>query len=185
MEMSGLSLPFSYTTRAARTLALWLLVAAGDALPVKDRTPYPYVHSSLAGRAYFKMLPDSEDKGLGTAFRVTGGPADDVLWTVTGWYSFATYISDDGRHLVRVEGSPGGGPLVAFYDRGKSIAEHSVADLINDPEVTLQAGSHPSYTLSERREIGSDFSFRLTTAERVEYTFDVRTGAIIQRRKLE
>ena len=56
------------------------------------------------------------------------------LWRVKGWYAFFTFLSDDGRYLVRMgdcafgsEPSPANLAL-AFYDNGKFVGYYSTAE---------------------------------------------------------
>ena len=66
-----------------------------------------YTVKSMNGEYEFTMFPSTREGNTladprGEARKV--GAAEDAapLWTVTGWYAFQTFISDDGRNLVRM-----------------------------------------------------------------------------------
>ncbi|MBT8099920.1 MAG: hypothetical protein KJO82_09225, partial [Gammaproteobacteria bacterium] len=70
----------------------------------------------------------------------------EVLWRVDGWYSFGTFISDDGRGLVRL-GPWASKPLneelaIAFYRDGEEVRRYFVAELIDDPDAVQRSVSH-------------------------------------------
>jgi len=178
------------STRITFPLTVSLLCLSLTAAPSELPTPYPYLTTSRSGRFYFKMAPGRDVYGYGAAYAVLASQ-DTELWSVSGWYSFRTFLSDDGRYLVslfgrtsipRVEQAEPTDPLVAFYDNGKLLAQHSIAQLIQDPAAInrsesltyLQPSPAPGFD-----ELGHSFSF--VTGEHVTFAFDIRTGAIVSK----
>lgn len=151
--------------------------------------PYPYVAASSNGKYYFKMLPDPKEKfaitkGKGILYEVTKRGKDKELWRVSGWYSFSTYIYDDGKHLVRIGNWYGGGPssgdvAIAFYENGKLLKSYSTLDILKNPSNAPKSVSHYSYL----KEISGFYKgtemFSIITVEDIEYTFDATTGEIL------
>src|SRR5262245_1814477 len=120
-----------------------LLTLCMPAQADEEVAPAPYVSSSIEGRYYFKMIPDHQahfdtEKGLGYAYRVTDGQADELLWSTTRWFSFHTYLSGDGTYLVRLGTWPRGHTpsakhlAIAFYKEGKQITSYSTEQIIKD-----------------------------------------------------
>lgn len=161
----------------------------------------PIVVASPSGQCFLTLLPGRSESGqwreepFGRAYQVQSDGQIRELWRVEGWYSFhECFLSDDGRYLVRVIDSPGGtkvakGDLaIAFYDRGGLLRQRSTSDLITRETNRLgsmsrgggsakaKAGSsQPSFDLSAF----GDNTFRMTTADRITYAFDVTTGELI------
>jgi hypothetical protein len=106
------------------------------------------------------------------------------LWRIDGWYSFETFIADDGRGLVRI-GPWASKPLadelaIAFYRDGQEVRRYTVADLIDDPESGQRSVSHYRW---QKREGGyprltGDNRFALQTVEGRVIEFDIETGAL-------
>jgi hypothetical protein len=92
---------------------------------------------------------------------VTASSSQDAeLWSVSGWYSFRVFLSDDGRYLVslfsrtsspRTEASEPADAFVSFYDNGKLLAQYTIAQLIGDPEAILRDPSASSCSSPRRR----------------------------------
>ena len=149
--------------------------------------PRPYVVSSVDGSHYFKMIPDKKDvwnraKAKGTLYEVRSGK-DKVIYSVSGWYSYQVFISNDGKYLIRMGDWPSGTPktedlAVAFYADGRQKKSYSTLDLLKEPDKAPRSISHyrwldkadESYMLSEM--------FSVVTIEKVEITFDITTGKI-------
>ena len=115
---------------------------------------------SESGRCIFKLLPPQWDadgkvtrKPFGIAYELGDSGIFRELWRVEGWYAFRTFLSNDGRYLVRMgDWSFGSEPskedmAVAFYDGGKLLAEFSTSDLVKDKTKVLATVSH--YTVDE------------------------------------
>lgn len=150
--------------------------------------PAPYVVSSSDGSHYFKMVPDKKDvwnkaKAKGTLYEVRSGK-DKVIYTVSGWYSYQVFISNNGKYLIRMgdwgSSAPNAGDLaVAFYVDGRQKKSYSTLDLLKDPNKAPRSVSHyrwlentdASYLLSEM--------FSVVTVEKLEITFDIKTGEIM------
>jgi hypothetical protein len=150
--------------------------------------PVPYVVSSSDGSHYFKMVPDKKDvwdkaKAKGMLYEVRSGK-DKVVYRVSGWYSYQVFISNDGKYLIRMGDWPSGIPkagdlAVAFYVDGQQKKIYNTMDLLKDPGKAPRSISHyrwlenvdASYMLSEM--------FSVVTVEKVEITFDIKTGEIL------
>lgn len=150
--------------------------------------PTAYVVSSSDGSHYFKMVPDKKDvrnqaKAKGTLYEVRSGK-DKVIYTVSGWYSYQVFISNDGKYLIRMgdwgSSAPNAGDLaVAFYVDGRQKKSYSTLDLLKDPGKAPRSISHyrwlentdASYLLSDM--------FSVVTVEKLEITFDIKTGEIM------
>ncbi|HZL99195.1 MAG TPA: hypothetical protein VFD43_02990 [Planctomycetota bacterium] len=170
--------------RAIGALLVLGVLCGADVSPLRDEPePYPYVTTSPGRGCYFKLVPESENRGSGRAYRVTAAEADELLWSVSGWFTWETYLSRDGRYLVRLEDAADPKLMAAFYDSGKLLAEYRIEDLIEQPDkvpvlshgslLFFRQGAHaPQFTAAER--------FTFTTAELVEYTFDIRTGEVVK-----
>jgi hypothetical protein len=150
-------------------------------------------YKKIVGDNVFVMLPGGV---FGSAWRVTATLASESgqpyeasglyrndgstapLWTVH-WYAHATetYLASDGRFLVRTESLPGsyGGLAVAFYDRGRLLADYVVTDLVNRPEELPHSVSHFRWLASATLDDAAK-AFRIRTLERNRYTFDITTG---------
>lgn len=162
-----------------------------------EAPPYAYVVVADGGRFYFKMVPDPKDKydrdkGSGTAFAVNGNGQDKVLWKTSGWYSFVTYISRDGKYLVRIGNWPRrDGPSeehlgIAFYKEGKLLRSYSTKDLIKDVSLVPHSVSHYRF-LQEIIGFEPSFSLRfvIKTVDNIEYVFDARNGKITSQEHIE
>src|SRR5262245_44291637 len=108
--------------KAVAILALALSFGFLALRPVDiEASPMPYIVAGDRGRCYVKMAPDNEKGGIGTAFQVSGSATETPLWSVSGWYAFTTFVSHDGRYLVRMGNWPRGDQpsddhlAVAFY----------------------------------------------------------------------
>ncbi len=162
--------------------------------------PTPYVSVAAGGHFYFKMVPDKERGGIGTAFKVTPGARDEKLWSVSGWYAFNTFLSEDGRYLVRMgEWPPGREPsdehlAVAFYDHGTLLAQYSTKALIKNPAAVPRSVEHYQYwnfalphgfirTSTDR--VGHPHWFQFVTSDGIHYIFDRRTGEIVSQERYD
>ena len=176
---------------------LILLLMAAWSLSFADR-PAPqreYTIGSPNGNFEFTMKPGSSQGALepyGEAFSITpdgdqesakGGR--ELLWQVTGWYSPQTFISNDGRSLVRM-GPWASRPVteelaVAFYRDGCEVRRYVVADLIVDHESVKRSVSHYSWLASngDLPRLTEDGRFQLRTIEDRLVTFDLSTGEIL------
>lgn len=162
----------------------------------REAPHYPYVTTSCIGKYYFKMIPDQEisfdrDRGTGICYRVRRNEKDKVIWKTEGWYSFKTFLSDDGLYLIRIGNwSRGVEPsdehlAVAFYKKGKLLKRYSTKDLLKDISAVKSSVSHYQW-LSE--VIGLEpygTIFRLITIENIEYLFDISNGNIISSEKIK
>ena len=151
---------------------------------------YPYVIASKDGTHYFKMLPDPKNlfawdtRGTGVAYEVTKNGRDKVLWRVSGWYAFSTFISNDGKYLVRMGNwsprEPSAEHLaVAFYENGRLIKRYSPLDVLKDPTHAPRSVSHYRWLKDLPAFYKETEMFSIVTVENIEYTFDVTTGKIL------
>ena len=173
-----------WLTTAVIALSIGLLAYADS-----EQIPYPYVSATIDGAFHLKMIPDPDDiynkaKGRGVVFQVTAGKDDKILWRTTGWYSFQTYLSHDGKYLVRIDDwIPGEMPssydiAVVFYKEGKPINSFSTKDLIVDGARLRKSMSH--YQCIEKvvgfKGYSHDFVIRLIDGK--ELVFDVKKGIV-------
>ena len=126
-------------------------------------TPYPKITTSESGLHCVVMMPAQYGEkpsadgtlpvlrpayGIGYAMRPDGTLQE--RWRVEGWYSFHIFLSDDGRHLVRLEPfvfahqhdaegiaweecEPKPEDIaVEFYEDGKLLHRYTVVELVKD-----------------------------------------------------
>ena len=154
------------------------------------RPAYPYVTASVDGRYYFKMVPDPKHNlewdthGSGTMFEVSADGQDKPLWNISGWYAYATYVSYDGKYLVRMGNWPPGEPsgkhlAIAFYENGKLVKSYSTVEILKNPANAPKSVSHYQFLKETIGFKSYDYNFRIKTVENIEYTFDVTSGRIV------
>jgi hypothetical protein len=156
------------------------------------KEPYPYVSVSIDGRYYFKMLPDPEDpwgnNSSGVMYEVSPSGNDKVLWSVSGWYAHATYVSYDGKYLVRLGGwrvwPPKGDLAIAFYENGRLLKRYDTVDVVNDVTKFRRGISYYEYLKGVGGFNGYTHKFTLTTVEDIEYTFDATDGKVVAKNRL-
>jgi hypothetical protein len=150
--------------------------------------PYPYVTVAEYGRYYFKMIPDTQhdrEKGSGICFEVTADELDKIIWKTKGWYSFETFLSHDGKYLIRMGNWPRGNELsddhlaVSFYKKGQLLKSYSTKDLVKNPTKIDRSVSH--YFWKKDRPIlnTNEYRFKIITVDNIEYIFDIVSGKII------
>lgn len=175
-------------------IALLVALCCSCARADEPIEPYPYVSASVNGKYYFKMLPPVFDRsgsswkevtpGSGTLFAVSAIGQDKPLWNTSGWYALYTFVSYDGKYLVRMGDWPVGEPskehlAIAFYENGKLIKSYSTIDILKNPSHAPHSVSHYQYL---KQTIGFrpyTYEFTIRTVEDIEYTFDVRNGNVI------
>lgn len=178
---------------------------------------YPFIAVSFSGKYYFQMLPlahvvkssqeyDDQD-GKGAAYRLNEDGTSNLLWKTEGWYSFSVFLSEDARHLVRLErlvelgDAPEKSVGIAFYEDGNLLRQYSIADLVKDQGKFLRSTSFYRWILKDVLPPGSPKGsidpdaqllaptlqlnnvFVLSTCDGIEYHFDVVTGNILNQRK--
>ncbi len=159
------------------------------------RPAYPYVTASVDGRYYFKMAPapehdyDWDTHGSGTMFEVSATGQDKPLWNISGWYAFATYVSYDGKYLVRMGNWPPGEPsskhlAIAFYENGKLVKSYSTVEILKNPDNAPRSVSHYQFLDKTLGFNAYDYKFSIRTVENIEYTFDVTNGKIISEKRI-
>jgi len=114
-----------------------------------------------------------------------------------------TYLSDDGRYLVRIEGDwwrtkdfPGGrrpeaesieaqlsGTAVSFFDKGKLLKSYFLKDLLQEPARVMHSPQHLLWYASGslNQESGK---YLLFTQDAGKVVFDYRTGEVLSRSKV-
>ncbi len=174
------------------------------------KTPTPMVTASSGGEFFFVMIPEKgrvegrayvvDRQAFGVCYRVNSDGKFEEQWRTHGWYSLEVYLSDDGRHLVRMgPWSRGDRPArnhlaVAFYKDGKPIKGYSTAQLVRNHGAVIKSVSHYRWLARYRyMATGADPTddahlrldwnniFHLTTVDGIKYEFDARTGRIIGR----
>ena len=162
--------------------------------------PTPKVTTSNSGAYYFKMIPTryryenskyiEESKAFGKAYRLNDSGEGEELWSVSGWYAFRVFISDDGEYLVRMGNwavgyEPDKDDLaVAFYHLGSEIRKYSTLDLIVDKSNVQKSVSH--YFWLDNDESYPKLSwyghmFELKTIEGKVIQFNISTGDIVEK----
>lgn len=174
-------------------IILFVLISCSVSVADEEIAPYPYIAATENGRFYFKITPDQEakydhDKGSGTLFEINNDGTEKALWKVEGWYAFKTYISHDGKYLVRMGNWPRGREpsdehlAIAFYKEGKLLKSYSTKNLIKDPSAIRPTKSHYFYL---KKVIGFEefygYHFIIQTIDNAEYVFDASNGMIISR----
>jgi hypothetical protein len=183
-----------------------LLLIPGAVLADSPAEPTPQITTSRSKTFFFTMAPPKyKDVGetywklirepFGAAFELREDGTFRELWTVKGWYAFEVFLSDDGRYLVRMGDWPTGERpskdhlAVAFYDRGKLLAQYSTADLVKDPTKVLRSVSHYVWLHGGVTSQGepphysdANNTFHLKTIDGIEYTFDATTGKITRQK---
>ncbi len=121
-------------------------------------------------------------KSKGTLYKVRSGK-DKALYTVSGWYSYQVFISNDGTHLIRMGDWPSGRPkkedlALAFYVNGKEIKRHSTLDMLKEPSKAPRSISHYRWLESVDASYIPYEMFSVLTVEKIKITFDITTGEI-------
>ena len=142
----------------------------------------------------------------GVAYELEENGKFRELWRTKGWFGWELFLCNEGRYLVRLESAPVGSEPsdkdvgVAFYDRGKLLRQHSTAELIKDKTSVVQTTSH--YLWLAYQTAGSkahfedkkaeterapaldswDKTFYLKTSDGIDYTFDIATGKITEKK---
>lgn len=149
----------------------------------------PKATTSSVGTAVFIMVPKLEggyfkpDKSGGTMYLVDGDGSLTKLWNVSGWYSHAVFLTNDGDYLVRIgPWNSGAHPskedlALSFYKGGRLLRSYSTAELIRAPNAVRVTTSHYEWRSEEPPYIGMG-EFWLTTIEGRFFVFDLESGAI-------
>ena len=151
----------------ARWLSLLVALLPLAAVAFSPITPYPKITTSESGLHCVMMMPaqygekpsaDGTLPMLSPAYGISFGMSPDGTmqerWRVEGWYSYNVFLSDNGRHLVRLE------PFVfahqhnaegidwedcepkpediaiEFYEDGKCLKRYPVVELVKDLSAT-------------------------------------------------
>jgi hypothetical protein len=162
----------------------------------QERPPYPYITVSKSGHYYFKMIPDvggrqgqyGRYKGTGICYRVTPDEKDEIIWKTKGWFSFNTYLSYDGKYIIRMgDWIRGHEPsdehlAVAFYKEGEHLKGYSTKDIVKDSSAIRRTVSHYEWLSDEKPKLESH-KFTIKTIDNIEYIFDITNGNIISHKK--
>ena len=121
-------------------------------------------------------------KAKGTLYEVRSGK-DKVIYTVSGWYSYRVFISNDGKYLIRMGDWPSGTPkaedlAIAFYVDGQQKKSYSTLDLLKEPSKVPRSISHYRWLESVNPSYMPEQMFSVVTVEKVTITFDITTGEI-------
>ena len=200
-------------SKSHRLFLLWVLTVV-TSFPAQARAdeellPRDYKQISQNGKYVFVMLaPEKrglfgllkfyeENKELRRQYAVSGlyhnKGSSAPLWTV-GWYADKVYVSDDGKHLIRIgpwprvwedkdleQGGPAlQQPAVGFYSEGKLLKGYAIGDLIVNPKQLPQIVSHFQWI---DRIFFDDAAGKLTitTHDQQELFFDVHTGELARK----
>lgn len=178
-------------------LALFLLALSSGSVTTADSPapPTPRITTSQSGEHIFVSTPNAETpwdtrKAQGVAYHLDSSGNLKESWRIDGWYSFSTFLLNDGRHLVRmgpwnVGYKPEAEDLaIAFYEDGKLIKSYSTVELVKDPSKVHVSSSHYDWLTdwdqtTHAPKLAANDSFTLTTADGIHYKFDARTGNIL------
>lgn len=180
-------------TRQAAALAFLLLpILHAD----QEASNVAHVQASQYGRCYAKSIPSERygNSGTTTVFRVVE-QADEIVHQFN-WYApqlrLACNVSDAkspvGVSIVqfgpwhRGNGAAEDHLALAFYFKGKKVAEYSTLDLAGTPDNVSASVSH--YTviaeiLGYEFQAGNQVVFRIRTEDDRTLAFDPATGARI------
>jgi hypothetical protein len=173
-----------------------LLVFFLVSVSVSADSPAPekqYIEVAPGGQYFFVMLPADVAGGMlspaqGQAYQLTRIGSFESLWKVEGWYASSTFLTRDGRYLVRMgpwaSAPPEDELAVAFYEDGVEHTRYSVADLLDDTDSIKRSVSHylwQAYTDGFPR-LTSGNRFQLLTIEGMLITFDAATGQLMDRK---
>jgi hypothetical protein len=125
-------------------------------------------------------------------FAVARIGADTLIWSAQAilGYRSELFLSADGRYVIVVRGViprlcyEADDTAIAFYASGKVLREYRIRDLIEDHVMDWRNG--PQTYLDQNKAVGfvqegSAAGFQFTTHDGVQYIFDFRTGAIVDR----
>lgn len=198
-------------------MRLFIICALAFALHVRADSvaePVPKITTSESGSVFFKMVPPKghveDDKYVidrqpfGVAYRVDEDGKMNELWRTKDWYAFEVYLSNDGRHLVRMgpwsDGKEGAAEdlAIAFYEDGKLLKEYSTADLLKDKKAVKTTVSHYRWRAPAHISdlpggdaddpigpirLDYDGVIQLRTSEGTVIRFDSNTGKILDRKE--
>ena len=160
----------------------------------------PWVTTSEYGDFFFKMVPSKwkkegekyviDQEPFGVAYKISDDGEFKKVWQTKGWYTFEGYLSDDGLYFVRF------GPwasdqknhtdlAIAFYDRGKLLKEYKVKELIKNPDSLENSVSHYMWRPVKQSKPNGFYgeTFHLVMIDKTTYSFDFKTGEIINQEK--
>jgi len=175
------------------------VVLAGASLSTWADSPAretQYVEVAESGRYFFVMLPagtadDDWREARGYAYELKRDGSMEELWSVNGWYSFSTFLTRNGRHLVRMgpwaSRPPNEELAAAFYTDGKEHTRYTVADLLEDTTNVRRSISHYQWELNGKGfpRLTSNDRLQILTIENVLITFDATSGELLKRQTYE
>lgn len=144
--------------------------------------PYTYVTKSKNGKYYFEMKPIQGDimfAGRGTCYKIISGSKRQKLWNTGNWYAYTTYLSNNGRFLVRMGNWAIGSELsdtdlaVAFYKNGKLMKMYSTKELVHDASYVKYTVSHYFWEKGAAVFDADKSQLTLSTIDNRQYTFDI------------
>lgn len=150
--------------------------------------PYAKATVSWNGRFVFIAVPDDGDSlgGSGVCYEVMKTGELKKMWSIAGWYSYLSFLSNDGQYLIRVSDWPTGNTpssddlAIAFYRKGLLLRSYSTLDLVRDPEKVSKSVSHYEFLRDADFVVPEHLNqFRLRTMDDIAYVFDIRTGDIV------
>jgi len=170
-----------------------LVLFAGAAIADRPAPETDYTITSANGLYEFRMAPSPWDmtansSPMGAAYRKSDGKR---LWNFQGWYSHSTFLSNDGKHLVRMGPWAALPPeeelAIAFYRGGDELSRFVVADLVRDSDLLERSISHYTWMKhgDDYPQLDDESQFKLVTVENVMITFDIPTGSIVDRVPLD
>ena len=164
-------------------MASIVLICSAIAQADSPASPRQYSITSANGVYEFTMYTEPS----GHAYRIDASDDRERLWTVSGWYSFTTFLSDDGRHLVRMGPWASLPPeeelAVAFYRDGTEYRRHTVADLVDDIDLVERSVSHYIWQGRDKDfpRLAENNRFQILTVENRIVTFDLDSGEILSK----
>jgi hypothetical protein len=179
-----------------------IVVSANTARSDKPVPPYSHTTTSADGRFIFVMIsplpPEAELKPWNEEWQArirfirqtwprSGMYRHDglkePLWTVD-WYSLSVLVASDGVHVVRLGPWAGKGDFheeaVSFFANGRLVKTYAVRDLVRSPDQLPTSVSHYEWEETVRLDDATK-TLRVDTRGGEHFTFDVRTGEVIER----
>lgn len=179
-------------------LVLSLSFLSGLPAAVADRPAPPKRHVTVDqdGQHLFVMVPEryQESKSIpafGVAYELTPEGSLEPTWRVDGWHATTVVMGGNGRLLVRygpwASAPPEEELAIAFYVEGQEVKRHTVADLLDDVESVERSISHYVWEGPDRNfwRVTRDNHYQLTTIEGYLFRFNMETGEIVEKRKME
>jgi len=191
--------PLTYTTMVANGKYIFVMISPW---PAKEEIRFYQPESSAKIKALEEEIRFYKIKALRDRYKKGGlyknDGSKDPLWTVD-WFRFDVDVSSDGVHLVRhgewpllsgkfreKDRAPSkkdlGQEAVSFFANGKPVAHHTIGELVGDATKLPMSVSHFMWWKDKRFDDDRKI-VEIVTLDRMAFTFDIKTGKIVDRKK--